>query len=383
MRIPSKFKPRENGLLSRLVKAGHPFVRRNANVLAILAGLFILIEGSTAVFYTSQWWKPLAVLAVIGVVALAWVNIRAVFKAVISAAITVMLAAGSIIAGYYYSASTGAGSAWGMVIIMVWVACIAISYWFPTSRSRWFTSLVSSVVAFLASYAVLMSTGTMSMVMMAAVIAGMAAFAVMMVLDMMHRNSRKSLNVADYDHKRIHGMMRKIMPSLWPGMTESIVSFGRKRKTWLWHGVGSPAVLLVPVDLNEELEPSKKGLTYHGRDTGRNLNWMLSKTETLLRKVVPIVVLIDLKSMNKATAEEASLITVPRLDSNRVSYVGIMGADGSADSVKRRLAGCVARFSGYDLVDGKTDRKLTKRFDDRPLRIDMNKYRFRRKDGGK
>ena len=383
MRIPSKFKPKENGLLSRLVKAGHPFVRRNANVLAILAGLFILIEGSTAVFYTSQWWKPLAVLAVIGVVALAWVNIKAVFKAVISAAITVMLAAGSIIAGYSYSTSTGAGSAWGMVIIMVWVACIAISYWFPTSRSRWFTSLVSSVVAFLASYAVLMSTGTMSMVMMVAIIAGMAAFAVMMVLDMMHRNSRKSLNVSDYDHKRIHDMMRKIMPSLWPGMTESIVSFGRKRKTWLWHGVGSPAVLLVPVDLNEELEPSKKGLTYHGRDTGRNLNWMLSKTETLLRKVVPILVLIDVRSMNKATAEESSLITVPRLDSNRVSYVGIMGADGSADSVKRRLAGCVARFSGYDLVDGKTDRKLTKRFDDRPLRIDMNKYKFWRKDGGK
>lgn len=383
MRIPSKFKPKENGLLSRLVKAGHPFVRRNANVLAILAGLFILIEGSTAVFYTSQWWKPLAVLAVIGVVALAWVNIKAVFKAVISAAITVMLAAGSIIAGYSYSTSTGAGSAWGMVIIMVWVACIAISYWFPTSRSRWFTSLVSSVVAFLASYAVLMSTGTMSMVMMVAIIAGMAAFAVMMVLDMMHRNSRKSLNVSDYDHKRIHDMMRKIMPSLWPGMTESIVSFGRKRKTWLWHGVGSPAVLLVPVDLNEELEPSKKGLTYHGRDTGRNLNWMLSKTETLLRKVVPILVLIDVRSMNKATAEESSLITVPRLDSNRVSYVGIMGADGSADSVKRRLAGCVTRFSGYDLVDGKTDRKLTKRFDDRPLRIDMNKYKFWRKDGGK
>ena len=383
MRIPSKFKPKENGLLSRLVKAGHPFVRRNANVLAILAGLFILIEGSTAVFYTSQWWKPLAVLAVIGVVALAWVNIKAVFKAVISAAITVMLAAGSIIAGYSYSTSTGAGSAWGMVIIMVWVACIAISYWFPTSRSRWFTSLVSSVVAFLASYAVLMSTGTMSMVMMVAIIAGMAAFAVMMVLDMMHRNSRKSLNVSDYDHKRIHDMMRKIMPSLWPGMTESIVSFGRKRKTWLWHGVGSPAVLLVPVDLNEELEPSKKGLTYHGRDTGRNLNWMLSKTETLLRKVVPILVLIDVRSMNKATAEESSLITVPRLDSNRVSYVGIMGADGSADSVKKRLAGCVTRFSGYDLVDGKTDRKLTKRFDDRPLRIDMNKYKFWRKDGGK
>lgn len=361
------------------------FVKRNANILAGVLGLFIFIEGITVVFYPNDWWKPIAVIGAIGLIMLAWANIKSVFKAIISTVVTIMLAAGAIMAGYYYSASTGAGSAWGLTIILVWVASIAASYWMPSSKSRWTVSMVVTIVSFLASYSTLMSAGGITVVLAITIIVGVITFVLIMLEDKISRSGSRSIQILKYDPKTEHGKISSAMESLWPGIKESTMRFSRGKNAWLWHGVGSPAIVLIPIDLNEDLEPSKRGLTYHGRDIRRILNWMLTKTESMIGNVSPIVILLDVRNMNEATREDASLVTVPRLDSNKVSYVGLMGLDGSAGQVKRRLASCVAMFKNHDVLDDKRNGKLSGRFDGRTGgKIDIKFFkRFHDKDGGK
>lgn len=368
-----------------LLKTIRGFVKRNANILAGVLGLFIFIEGVTIVFYPNDWWKPITVIGAIGLIVLAWANIKSVFKAIISTVVTIMLAAGAIMAGYYYSASTGAGSAWGLTIILVWVASIAASYWIPSSKSRWTVAMVVTIISFLASYSTLMSAGTISIVMAATVLIGVITFILIMLEDKVTRSGSRSIQILKYDPKTEHGKVSKAMESLWPGIKESTIRFSRGKNAWLWHSAGDPAIILIPVDLNEDLEPSRRGLTYHGRDIRKILNWMLAKTESMIGNVSPIIILLDVRSMNEATRENASLITVPRLDSNKVSYVGLMGLDGSAGQVKHRLASCVSMFKNHDVLDDKRDGKLSGRFDGRNRgKIDIEFFkRSRNKDGGK
>lgn len=333
------------------------FVHANANILTIAAVCLIVFEGSVIWFYPDRWWQPLIALLALLALAIAWKNLKVVVKFLLSIGITIIIAAMAIQSGYYLTKTTIGGSTWGLSILSTWALSVFLSYIIVSTRSRWGVALSASIIGFFVSYA-FMSLGVLP-IAIACITSGTLATIIISKSDLLQVNYKRAFKLMDdWNHKRIDD----VMASLWPGMTGTTWRINKHGSGVIYHGEGCPTIVIIPIDLDESFElTARHGLTYHGRDVRRKILWLESKTLASTGDTAPVIILADVNSMNKQTSGSYSVISVPRVDSTSMSYVGVLDVAGSKRQLHDRIAGLVGQFTGVEKTTAKQEKKLEKR----------------------
>lgn len=336
-----------------------PFLRRNANLLTAILVVAIIVEGSVAWFYPSRWWQPLVAIVAVSLLVLAWRNLKAAIKFVASLGFTVMLAALAIQSGFYLTSSAVGGTIWGLSVLSSWAVSVLTSYMVVSTRSRWGVALASTISSYAVSY-LFMEIGVVG-VYLISVAASVLVTIVLLKSDWLSRVSKRSPRLlADWKPGKIADAMK----SLWPSAHEGDLKLTRKQSLPTWHGVGSPTVMLVPLDLDESMESTTKhGLTYHGRDVRAWLLWLSRKIASKGLRPAPLVILVDVNGANDSTSAHPEIIRVPDVDSTKAVYYGLMDGTGSRSDLRNAIADLAKRFEGMEKATVKSEARMAKLLD--------------------
>lgn len=336
-----------------------PFLRRNANLLTAILVVAIIVEGSVAWFYPSRWWQPLVAIVAVSLLVLAWRNLKAAIKFVASLGLTVMLAALAIQSGFYLTSSAGGGTIWGLSVLSSWAVSVLTSYMVVSTRSRWGVALASTISSYAVSY-LFMEIGVVG-VYLISVVASVLVTIVLLKSDWFSRMSKRSPRfLADWKRGKIADAMK----SLWPSAHEGDLKLTRKQSLPAWHGVGSPTVMFVPLDLDESMESTTKhGITYHGRDVRAWLLWLSRKIASKGLRPAPLVILVDVNGANDSTSTHPEIIRVPDVDSTKAVYYGLMDGTGSRNNLRNAIADLARRFEGMEKATVKSEARLAKLLD--------------------
>ena len=336
-----------------------PFLRRNANLLTAILVVAIIVEGSVAWFYPSRWWQPLVVIVAVSLLVLAWRNLKAAIKFVASLGFTVMLAALAIQSGFYLTSSAVGGTIWGLSVLSSWAVSVLTSYMVVSTRSRWGVALASTISSYAVSY-LFMEIGVVG-VYLISVVASVLVTIVLLKSDWFSRMSKRSPRfLADWKRGKIADAMK----SLWPSAHEGDLKLTRKQSLPAWHGVGSPTVMFVPLDLDESMESTTKhGITYHGRDVRAWLLWLSRKIASKGLRPAPLVILVDVNGANDSTSTHPEIIRVPDVDSTKAVYYGLMDGTGSRNNLRNAIADLARRFEGMEKATVKSEARLAKLLD--------------------
>lgn len=336
-----------------------PFLRRNANLLTAILVVAIIVEGSVAWFYPSRWWQPLVAIVAVSLLVLAWRNLKAAIKFVASLGLTVMLAALAIQSGFYLTSSAVGGTIWGLSVLSSWAVSVLTSYMVVSTRSRWGVALASTISSYAVSY-LFMEIGVVG-VYLISVVASVLVTIVLLKSDWFSRMSKRSPRfLADWKRGKIADAMK----SLWPSAHEGDLKLTRKQSLPAWHGVGSPTVMFVPLDLDESMESTTKhGITYHGRDVRAWLLWLSRKIASKGLRPAPLVILVDVNGANDSTSTHPEIIRVPDVDSTKAVYYGLMDGTGSRNNLRNAIADLARRFEGMEKATVKSEARLAKLLD--------------------
>lgn len=336
-----------------------PFLRRNANLLTAILVVAIIVEGSVTWFYPSRWWQPLVAIVAVSLLVLAWRNLKAAIKFVASLGFTVMLAALAIQSGFYLTSSAVGGTIWGLSVLSSWAVSVLASYMVVSTRSRWGVALASTISSYAVSY-LFMEIGVVG-VYLISVVTSVLVTIVLLKSDWFSRVSKRSPRLL-VDWK--HGKIADAMKSLWPSAHEGDLKLTRKQSLPAWHGVGSPTVMFVPLDLDESMESTTKhGLTYHGRDVRAWLLWLSRKIASKGLRPAPLVILVDVNGANDSTSAHPEIIRVPDVDSAKAVYYGLMDGTGSRSDLRNAIADLARRFEGMEKATVKSEARMAKLLD--------------------
>ena len=138
------------------------YLRRNSDRLYIILALFIFAEGVVLLEYTRYWWIPLLSLPVCAICILLWKNHKVVIKFIISMVFILIASAFSMLSATSFSNSSSSGLLAPAGIITGSLLFILCSYFYDTNASRWTALQISVILAFIASYSMLVF-GSMAM----------------------------------------------------------------------------------------------------------------------------------------------------------------------------------------------------------------------------
>ena len=334
------------------------FWLKNRTMLTVVLAVFIVVEGSVVWFYPAQWWKPVLAVASVSVVLMLWRNMKAAFKCVLSLALTIMMAALAVQSGYAYGGMNTA-ALWGMAVLTGWAVAVLISYVAHPMTSRWTISLVSAAVGFMMGYT-FMPLGMIPVGV--ATILGAILMEVSFLAGEALRRKMGAFRPAKEWQTKEYGRLQKTMKSLWPDMKAVGVKLLGSWSTTVWYGVDCPTVVMVPLDLDESLNDSKRwGLTYHHRNIQSMASWIIMKIARIVREPAPVVVFIDQYGINEASKGDAETMGFKMNDSVNYVYAGIM--DGSVTSVtalRKTMTALVRRFQGLEYATAKQTGKMDK-----------------------
>ena len=412
----------ENGaglreFLSTVTRPAHKsvsrFARRNSMVLSVMASVFIILEGVIIWYYPSEWWKPLAIVATATILVLIWMNARTVVRAALSIAGLMALASLSMITGTSYAGSAITGTIMSMTIVFVWVLTLTISYYTPSSRSRWSASILAALAAFISEYAFL-ATNSITLIITTGVIIGIIAGMIVLKTDLIGiRRSRHAIRFpashedtaitsrhpGDVDMDVVWERMNRAMSSLWPGMENGevelfrssgdvgIVSRMRERRDantdtgkskkrssrysrrdgpsamWVWYGEGKPTIIVIPIVLKEPLESAKRvGLLHDGKPVQKTMQWLQSKIELSVPGPYPVPILLDVLTVNDDTATKPGIIAYKPVYGTGQAFMAITSyKDRSDKNLKLQVADCVARFKGGSPSSDRDEQRIARR----------------------
>jgi hypothetical protein len=342
-------------------RAIRSFLMKNSVPLTGMTSLIIIIEGSVLWFYPQQWWKPLLGLFGVLVIVIIWMNARVMIRAGLSIIGLIILSALAVLTGASYSGSSLGGSILGMSVIFTWLFILTASYFMTSTRSRWMTTITSAAVTFGIEYG-LLTTGDLRIILSIGVGIGIVFGLIVLKSDIFIHYGKNKIHILgdDDDHDQVHHRIDKIMRSLWPSVKSGSIKTLRGKSLWVWYSTGGLILVIIPAVMDEGLNPDKKGFTYHGRPVIRFLQWMQNRVDQKIPGLYPIVILLDVNSVNDDTSVHSGIISYPSVNGAGQSYVGVVSI-GRDQDVKIQIADCVSRFNGVPRLTDKDVRKIDRK----------------------
>lgn len=114
----------------------------------VTAVFLIVALGITIVDSPDKWWIALLVVVGLAVVSFLLINMRVVIKTTIAHIILLVQAAWSFRIGAALRPDDMTASLWMISPFCVFYTCLAISYYFPVLRSRWFSVSFTTLMSF-------------------------------------------------------------------------------------------------------------------------------------------------------------------------------------------------------------------------------------------
>lgn len=334
------------------------FWLKNRTMITIMTAVFIVVEGSVAWFYPSQWWKPVLAAASVSVVLILWRNMKAAFKCVVSLGLTIMMAALAVQSGYAYGGMNTA-ALWGTAVLTGWALAVLISYVVHPMTSRWTISLVSAAVGFMMGYT-FMPAGMIA-IGVASVLGAIFMEALFLFGEALRRKMGAFKPAKEWQIKE-YGRLQKTMKSLWPGMKAVGLKILGTWSTTVWYGVNCPTIVMIPLDLTESFKDTKRwGLVYRHRNIQPMAVWLITKVARIVCEPAPVVVFVDQNGINEASKGSAETMGFKLNDSINYVYAGILdGSETSVSVLRKTMTDLVKRFRGLDYATAKQVEKLDK-----------------------
>lgn len=334
------------------------FWLKNRTMITIMIAVFIVVEGSVAWFYPSQWWKPVIAAASVSVVLILWRNMKAAFKCVVSLGLTIMMAALAVQSGYAYGGMNTA-ALWGTAVLTGWALAVLISYVAHPMTSRWTISLVSAAMGFMMGYT-FMPAGMIA-IGLASVLGAIFMEASFLLGEALRRKMGAFKPAKEWQIKE-YGRLQKTMKSLWPGMKAVGLKILGTWSTTVWYGVNCPTIVMIPLDLTESFRDTKRwGLVYRHRNIQPMAVWLITKAARIVREPAPVVVFVDQNGVNEASKGSAETMGFKLNDSINYVYAGILdGSETSVSALRKTMTDLVKRFHGLDYATAKQVEKLDK-----------------------
>lgn len=334
------------------------FWLKNRTMITIITAVFIVVEGSVAWFYPTQWWKPVLAVSSVSAVLILWRNMKAAFKCALSLGLTIMMAALAVQSGYAYGGMNTA-ALWGTAVLTGWALAVLISYIVHPMTSRWTISLVSAAVGFMMGYT-FMPTGMIA-IGIASVLGAIFMETAFLIGEALRRKMGLFKPAKEWQVKE-YGRLQKTMKSLWPGMKAVGLKILGTWSTTVWYGVNCPTIVMIPLNLTESFRDTKRwGLVYRHRNIQPMAVWLITKVARIVREPAPVVVFIDQNGINEASKGSAETMGFKLNDSINYVYAGILdGSVMSVSALRKTMTALIKKFRGLNYATVKQVEKLDK-----------------------
>lgn len=297
-------------------------LKQNGGLLTIFAVALIFVSGVTIIENPSNWWVSAVSVAVFFVTVFLFMNARVFVKAIAASVVTLMLSSFAFKIGSFADPQGTGGLVWMCATLFLFFACLPFSYLVSSGKSRWGTMVVVQILAFLATYSFSIGFINVNLGVIAGLVIGFAAFALLFKFSSSSRFSKK-------------GMPRNLLTDEFSdsiaiaatetGM-ESVTLIGKKDNTGSMLVWNDRAFLLHPVLIETAFTAIGRKARRLGY-RGKNVNpWLIN----LAFKESPVwksrgadimTVLVDLENKN---GNEPKVIGVSLPDTNRQLPIGVI-----------------------------------------------------------